>query len=153
MFELLLRLKANYLWPAMWNSAFNEDDPLNPKLAQEYGIVMGTSHHEPMTRAQQEWNRHGSGPWDYSRNAEMLQEFWHAGVDSSRAYENVITLGMRVTEISNGGKRQHPTVKNVVADQRKIIAEVYIATLPRCPRLGALQGGDGVLRQRYACSR
>jgi hypothetical protein len=42
----------------MWGSAFNEDDPLNPKLADEYGIVMGTSHHEPMLRAQQEWKRH-----------------------------------------------------------------------------------------------
>jgi hypothetical protein len=61
-FELLLRLKANYLWPAMWGNAFNEDDPLNPKLADEYGIVMGTSHHEPMLRAQQEWKRHGIGP-------------------------------------------------------------------------------------------
>ena len=63
-FELLLRLKANYLWPAMWNNAFNDDDPLNPKLADEYGVVMGTSHHEPMLRAQQEWKRYGKGPWD-----------------------------------------------------------------------------------------
>jgi len=54
-FELLLRLKGNYLWPAMWGNAFNDDDTLNPKLADEYGIVMGTSHHEPMLRAQQEW--------------------------------------------------------------------------------------------------
>ena len=52
-FELLLRLRANYLWPAMWDNAFNEDDPENPRLADEYGIVMGTSHHEPMMRAQQ----------------------------------------------------------------------------------------------------
>ena len=52
-FELLLRMKGNYLWPAMWGNAFNEDDPENPRLADEYGIVMGTSHHEPMLRAQQ----------------------------------------------------------------------------------------------------
>ena len=57
LFELILRLKGNYLWPAMWNNAFNEDDPLNPKLADEYGIVMGTSHQEPMLRAQKEWDR------------------------------------------------------------------------------------------------
>jgi hypothetical protein len=48
MFELLLRLKANYLWPAMWGSRFNEDDPENPRLADAYGIVMGTFHHEPI---------------------------------------------------------------------------------------------------------
>ena len=61
-FELLLRLKANYLWPAMWGNAFNDDDPENPILAAKYGIVMGTSHHEPMLRAQQEWKRYGIGP-------------------------------------------------------------------------------------------
>ncbi len=85
-FELLLRLKANYLWPAMWNNAFNEDDPLNPRLADEYGIVMGTSHHEPMLRAQQEWKRHGKGPWDYSKNAEVLKEFWDQGVERNKKY-------------------------------------------------------------------
>jgi len=54
----LLRLKANYLWPAMWGNAFNDDDSLNPILPQN-GIVMGTSHHAPMLRAQQEWKRYG----------------------------------------------------------------------------------------------
>ncbi|RYE21897.1 MAG: glycosyl hydrolase, partial [Sphingobacteriaceae bacterium] len=55
MFELILRLKGNYLWPAMWGNAFNDDDSLNRKTADDYGVVMGTSHHEPMDRAQQEW--------------------------------------------------------------------------------------------------
>ncbi|MBQ3752136.1 MAG: glycosyl hydrolase 115 family protein, partial [Prevotella sp.] len=68
MFELLLRLKANYLWPAMWATAFNEDDPESPRLADEYGIVMGTSHHEPMMRAHQEYlhRKEQVGPWDYA---------------------------------------------------------------------------------------
>ena len=92
-FELLLRLKANYLWPAMWNNAFNEDDPLNPQLADMYGIVMGTSHHEPMLRAQQEWKRHGTGPWDYSLNSDVLQEFWTEGIERNKNYESIITLG------------------------------------------------------------
>ena len=94
-FELLLRLRANFLWPAMWNSAFNEDDPLNPKLADEYGIVTGTSHHEPMLRAQQEWKRHGKGAWDYSMNGEELREFWSQGIERNKNYESIITLGMR----------------------------------------------------------
>jgi len=94
-FELILRLKGNYLWPAMWNNAFNEDDPLNPKLADEYGIVMGTSHHEPMLRAQQEWKRHGEGPWDYSKNADVLQKFWTEGIERNKNYESIITLAMR----------------------------------------------------------
>ena len=67
-FELLLRLKANYLWPAMWGNAFNDDDTLNPILANKWGIVMGTSHHEPMLRAQQEWKRYGKGQWNYDSN-------------------------------------------------------------------------------------
>ena len=54
-FEVILRLKGNYLWPAMWNNAFNEDDADNARLADEYGVVMGTSHQKPMLRAQKEW--------------------------------------------------------------------------------------------------
>ena len=106
-FELLLRLKANYLWPAMWGSAFNEDDPDNARLADEYGIVMGTSHHEPMLRAQQEWKRHGTGPWDYAKNAEILDKFWSFGIDRNKHFESTITLGMRgdgdmpMTEVEN----------------------------------------------------
>ncbi|HVV72076.1 MAG TPA: glycosyl hydrolase 115 family protein, partial [Verrucomicrobiae bacterium] len=73
-FELILRLRANFLWPAMWNNSFATDDPLNARLADEYGIVMGTSHHEPMMRAWKEWSRAGNGPhsWDYSKNETQL---------------------------------------------------------------------------------
>ena len=125
-FELLLRLKANYLWPAMWNNAFSEDDPLNPKLADEYGIVMGTSHHEPMTRAQEEWKRHGSGPWDYSRNAETLREFWRAGLERNKEYQNVVTLGMRGDgDLPMSENANIHLLQQIVADQREIIAEVY----------------------------
>ena len=138
-FELLLRLKANYLWPAMWNNAFNEDDPLNPKLADEYGIVMGTSHHEPMLRAQQEWKRHGKGPWDYSRNSEVLDEFWKEGVKRNKNYESITTLGMRgdgdlpMTESANIA-----LLETIVADQRKIIAEHVNTELSKAPQDWAL---------------
>ena len=50
-FELMLRLKSNYLWPAMWGNAFYDDDSLNKQTADDYGIVIGTSHHEPLMRA------------------------------------------------------------------------------------------------------
>ncbi|MGC8751879.1 glycosyl hydrolase 115 family protein, partial [Hydrotalea sp.] len=80
-FELLLRLKANYLWPAMWGNAFNDDDTLNPILANQYGIVMGTSHHEPMLRAQQEWKRYGKGAWNYQTNQAVLDSFWKKGIE------------------------------------------------------------------------
>ncbi|MDI6402990.1 glycosyl hydrolase 115 family protein, partial [Balneolaceae bacterium ANBcel3] len=79
-FELILRLQGNYLWPAMWGKAFHDDDPMNPKLADEYGVVIGYSHHEPMMRAHIEWSRYGEGPWDYSQNEERLREFWTEGI-------------------------------------------------------------------------
>ena len=86
-FELLLRLKGNYLWPAMWRpKAFNDDDPQNMVLADAMGVVMGTSHHEPMMRAHDEWHRHTEqgvtgGDWDYSTNAANLRKFWQGGVE------------------------------------------------------------------------
>jgi Glycosyl hydrolase family 115/Gylcosyl hydrolase family 115 C-terminal domain len=125
-FELILRLKGNYLWPAMWNNAFNEDDPLNPRLADEYGIVMGTSHHEPMMRAQQEWKRHGTGPWDYSKNGAVLRDFWQQGLDRNKNYENVVTIGMRGDgDVPMSESANIALLEQIVADQRKIIADVY----------------------------
>jgi hypothetical protein len=138
-FELILRLKGNFLWPAMWGSAFNEDDPLNPKLADEYGIVMGTTHHEPMMRAQQEWKRHGTGPWDHSKNDEVLRKFWTGGVENNKNYENIITLGMRgdgdmpMTESANIA-----LLEKIVADQRKIITEHVNPDLGKVPQDWAL---------------
>ncbi len=138
-FELLLRLKANYLWPAMWDNAFNEDDPLNPKLADEWGIVMGTSHHEPMLRAQQEWKRHGTGPWDYSRNAEVLRKFWREGVRRNKNYESITTIGMRgdgdmpMTESAN-----IELLERIVADQQKVLAEEVNPDVTKIPQDWAL---------------
>jgi glycosyl hydrolase family 115 (putative glucuronidase)/glycosyl hydrolase family 115 len=138
-FELLLRLRANFLWPAMWGSAFNEDDPLNPKLADEYGIVMGTSHHEPMLRAQQEWKRHGKGAWNYSTNGEELREFWSQGIERNKDYESIVTLGMRgdgdmpMSEQSNVA-----LLEKIVADQRKILAEKMNPDLDKIPQDWAL---------------
>ena len=88
-------MRGNYLWPAMWGSAFYDDDKENGRLADEYGVVMGTSHHEPMMRAQQEWKRYGSGSWDYNRNEQVLKDFWTKGLRQTRDYEKMITIGMR----------------------------------------------------------
>jgi hypothetical protein len=138
-FELLLRLRANFLWPAMWNSAFNEDDPLNPKLADEYGIVMGTSHHEPMLRAQQEWKRHGKGPWDYSTNAEELREFWSQGIERNKRYESIITLGMRGDgDLPMSQESNLALLEGIVSDQRKILSAEMNPDLTKIPQSWAL---------------
>jgi hypothetical protein len=138
-FELLLRLKANYLWPAMWNNAFNEDDPENPRMADEYGIVMGTSHHEPMLRSQQEWKRHGKGPWDYAANGAELRKFWEEGIERNKNYESAITLGMRGDgdePMSEGENIQ--LLQKIVADQRRILAQHSTHTLDSDLKIWAL---------------
>ena len=87
-FELILRLNGNYLWPAMWGRMFYVDDPKNAELADEYGIVMGTSHHEPLARAHAEWDRFGEGAWDFSKNADTLTKFWTEGDAAPWEYRN-----------------------------------------------------------------
>lgn len=131
MFELLLRLKANFLWPAMWGKAFNEDDPLNPVMADEYGIVMGTSHHEPMMRAQQEYTKRKQeiGAWDYVTNPENLKKFWYEGLERNKNFDNRITVGMRGdgdVAMGKGNDEENMNVlRKVVSDQREIIKKVY----------------------------
>lgn len=138
-FELLLRLKANYLWPAMWGNAFNDDDTLNPVLADRYGIVMGTSHHEPMLRAQQEWKRYGKGTWNYQENEKVLKDFWKTGIEHMGDHESIVTIGMRgdgdmpMTEGSNIA-----LLERIVKDQRKIIADVTGKSPEKTPQLWAL---------------
>ncbi len=111
-FELMLRLKANYFWPAMWDSRFNEDDPLSPQLADDMGIVMGTSHHEPMMRAHKEYvyRKDSIGAWDYATNKANLDRFFEEGLERNKAYDNLITIGMRGdgdVAMGNGSARDY----------------------------------------------
>ena len=109
-FELLQRLKGNYLWPAMWGNAFYADDPENSVLADEMGIIMGTSHHEPMARNHQEWARHRreNGPWDYVTNQKVIDDFFREGIRRSKNNEDIITIGMRGDgDAAMGGKEGH----------------------------------------------
>ena len=109
-FELLQRLKANYLWPAMWGNAFYADDPENSILADEMGIIMGTSHHEPMARNHQEWARHRreNGAWDYVTNQKVIDDFFREGIRRSKNNEDIITIGMRGDgDAAMGGKEGH----------------------------------------------
>jgi hypothetical protein len=150
-FELELRLKGNYLWPAMWApKAFNDDDPQNKVLADAMGIVMGTSHQEPMTRAQDEWHRHTDqgitgGKWDYTTNAQNLRAFWRGGIErmmskgGGQAYDTLVTIGMRGDgdePMTEGTATQ--LLETIVADQRKIIADVTGKPADQTPQMWAL---------------
>lgn len=139
-FELILRLKGNYLWPAMWGNAFYDDDPLNAQLADEYGVVIGTSHHEPLMRAHDEWRRYGhKGTWNYSTNADSLRSFWEKGVRRMGQNESIVTVGMRgdgdepMSEGSNIA-----LLEKIVKDQRKIIADVTKKDAAETPQMWAL---------------
>jgi hypothetical protein len=150
-FELLLRMKGNYLWPAMWApKAFAADDPQNMVLADAMGVVMGSSHHEVMARAQDEWHRNTEsgvtgGAWDYSVNAANLRAFWRGGIERMMSkggggrYESVVTIGMR----GDGDKPMTEgsavdLLQQIVADQRRIIAEVTGKPARQTPQIWAL---------------
>jgi endo-1,4-beta-D-glucanase Y len=145
MFELILRLRGNYLWPAMWNNAFNEDDPENPRLADEYGVVMGTSHQEPMLRAQKEWDRRYEatlGSWNYARQPRVIEEFWRAGIRRNKAYESIITVGLRGandTPMAPGGPAANrELLEKIVGVQRKILRDELNPDVTRVPQLWCL---------------
>lgn len=143
-FELMLRLKANYFWPAMWDSRFNEDDPLSPQLADDMGIVMGTSHHEPMMRAHKEYvyRKDSIGAWDYATNKANLDRFFEEGLERNKAYDNLITIGMRGdgdVAMGNGDDEDNmKTLKDVVNGQREIIERVYKKPASEVPQLWAI---------------
>ena len=130
-FELILRLKANYFWPAMWGTNFNEDDPESPRLADEMGIVMGTSHHEPMMRSHREYlqRKEQVGPWDYASNKECVDRFFREGMERNKAYDNLVTIGMRgdgdVAMGKGDDQENMRTLRNVIEGQRKIIKDIY----------------------------
>lgn len=145
LFELMLRIRANYLWPAMWNNAFNEDDTNNPVLADAYGIVMGSSHQEPMMRAQKEWDRKYSkqyGSWNYAKIPNVVSNFWRAGIERNKNYENLITIGLRGandTPMAEGGPEENRALlEKIVGDQRQILSEVINPDVSKVPQVWCL---------------
>ena len=126
-FELVLRLRGNMMWPAMWGWAFYADDPENEKTADEMGIVMSTSHHEPMARNHQEYarNRKGWGPWNYQKNKANLQKFFREGIERMKGTEQIVTIGMRGDgDEAMSAEADTKLMTNIINDQRKIIADV-----------------------------
>jgi hypothetical protein len=137
-FELMVRLKANYIWPAMWGNAFFDDDTANARVAREMAIIIGTSHHEPLMRAHDEWRRYGKGPWNYESNAQNLEIFWKEGLQKAKT-EKIITIGMR-GDGDEPMSRETATelLEKIVQQQRKIIAEVSGQPADASPQIWAL---------------
>lgn len=138
-FELLLRLKANFLWPAMWDAAFYDDDPLNSVLADQCGIVISLTHHEPMNRSQKEWARYGEGAWDYQQNAKVLDEFWRQGVDRMKDTEDIVALGMRGDgDMAMSRETNISLLEKIIRNQRRIIQNVTGKPADQTPQIWAL---------------
>jgi hypothetical protein len=138
-FELILRLKGNFLWPAMWGNAFYDDDPQNGILADEMGIIIGTSHHEPLGRAHDEWRRYGKGEWNYEKNPQVLQAFWRGGMERMKNFETVVTVGMRGDgdEAMSEGTNI-ALLEKIIKDQRDIIARTTGRKASETPQVWAL---------------
>ena len=126
-FELILRLRGNMMWPAMWGWAFYADDPENLKTADDMGIIMGTSHHEPMARNHQEYarNRKEWGAWNYQTNKENLDRFFREGIERMKGTEDMVTIGMRGDgDEAMSAEADTKLLENIIDNQRRIIKEV-----------------------------
>ncbi|MCH5252213.1 MAG: glycosyl hydrolase 115 family protein [Lachnospiraceae bacterium] len=167
-FDLLLRLKGNYFWPAMWSASLSldggEGDPLaNVRLATELGITIGNSHHEPLMRSSEEWdkvktdtNNVGYGKdWNYYTNGEGLYRYWEDGVERNKGFKHMITIGMRgerdTTMLPPDASIQENVelLRQIITDQNRILAEKGCADMPQMLALykeveGYYYGGDGV---------
>jgi len=126
-FELILRLKGNFLWPAMWGWAFYADDPENSKVADEMGVIIGTSHHEPMARNHQEYARRRQewGAWNYQTNKENLDRFFREGIERMKGTDDIVTIGMRGDgDEAMSAEADTKLLENIIDNQRRIIKEV-----------------------------
>lgn len=130
--ELLLRLNANLLYPAMHHGtkAFYTI-PENKLVADRYGIVIGTSHHEPLNfNPNTEWKKKVHGEWNYEKNPQMMDKMMRARVEEASPFENNYTIALRGSNDfamagSNDVKERLATVQKALEAQRKIIEEVY----------------------------
>ena len=140
-FELILRLKGNFLWPAMWGWAFYADDPENSKVADEMGVIIGTSHHEPMARNHQEYARRRQewGAWNYQTNKENLDRFFREGIERMKGTDDIVTIGMRGDgDEAMSENADTKLLENIIDNQRRIIKEVTGKSADKTTQVWAL---------------
>ncbi|MBI9064153.1 MAG: glycosyl hydrolase 115 family protein, partial [Marinilabiliaceae bacterium] len=130
-FQLLLRLKANTIWPAMHpcTKAFYQI-PGNNEMAQKYHIVVGTSHCEPMLRNNvDEWDHKINGDYNYFSNKTGVCQYWNDRIKQVKDAENIVTLGMRGIHdghMHGGNSLEERTrmVEQIIGDQRQMLVDV-----------------------------
>jgi len=140
-FELLLRLKANLIWPAMHPCTkpfFTV--PGNKKIAEDYAIIIGTSHAEPMLRNNVgEWDEKTMGQFNYTSNKERVLEYWNERVKESRNLNAIYTIGMRGVHDSKmegvkDAKDAVPILEDIFKDQRKMLADCINKAVTQIPQ-------------------
>ncbi|MGE5786089.1 MAG: glycosyl hydrolase 115 family protein, partial [Myxococcales bacterium] len=161
-FEVALRMKANYVWPAVWGRQFADDDPENLPTARDYGIVVGTSHEAPMMRGIEEWKIRvdattrdssgnvthqgtdpwgGNGEWAWTRNPESLKKYWREGIQrmTDIGFDGVVTLAMRGTgDVAADETGKIDVLSQVLDAQRQIITEVTNKPITSTPQVWLL---------------
>ncbi|MCR5322716.1 MAG: glycosyl hydrolase 115 family protein [Lachnospiraceae bacterium] len=151
-FEFLLRMKGNYLWPAMWSSSFAWDGPglASYELADEYGIFMGNSHHEPCLRAGEEWTKVNrddpsyGGAWSVLTNYDGVVRFWRESMEERGGFNSLVTVGMRGERDStilgeNATLADNiNVVKTAITAQKEILAEQEAKRGKKYPKMLAL---------------
>ena len=134
-FELLLRLRANYIWPAEWNSMLAVDDPSSPPEADMHGIVMGTSHTEPLMRWTKEQSLFLNGTWAWATNRKNVTEFMREGAERSSPYEGMYTMGMRGLGDTASPTLDASSLEDIIATQQDILRDTFdrdnISTIPQ----------------------
>ncbi len=140
-FELMLRLRANTLWPAMHECTlpfFLTEG--NREAAADYGIFIGSSHCEPMVcNAAGEWERRGEGAYDYVNNSKEVYKFWEERVKEVAGQDNIYTLGMRGVHDGKmqGAKtvaEQKAVLERVLKDQRGMLAKYVNKDVTQVPQ-------------------
>jgi hypothetical protein len=107
-------------------SIFFTDDPLNQELADRHGIVISTSHHEPMQRNMSEWRQAKKGKWNWAENKPAIAQFFREGAERARPFESILTLGMRgESDGEIDATDPKATLTDILDAQRSIIREVY----------------------------
>lgn len=141
-FELLLRLRANMFWPAMHACSVPfYQIPGNQEMADRYGIMIGTSHCEPMMcNANGEWKENGVGDYNYVTNRDNLLKFWESRVRQLAHSDNVYTLGLRGIHDGPmlGAKsvaEQKSALSRVIADQRSLLSRYVNPDITRIPQV------------------
>ncbi|MBN2167117.1 MAG: glycosyl hydrolase 115 family protein [Marinilabiliaceae bacterium] len=134
-FELLLRLHANCIWPAMHEWPVPTTPfytvPGNKEMADSFAIVISTSHHEPMMRNSHEYVTDELGEYNYWTNRDNIYNFWEERVRETAAYENIYTIGMRGRDDSGmlappGTTNEQKAAKiqnEIIPDQRQMITD------------------------------